>query len=369
MAGLRKSKKYDWKDSNLALFGSDLEKNIKKESAKGEPVWENAGTKVGLQIWRIVDFKVTHWPKSKYGQFYDGDSYIILNTYKKDPKSDALSYDVHFWIGRYSSQDEYGTAAYKTVELDTLLDDKPIQHREVMNHESELFKSYFKEIIYLNGGADSGFKIDQPESYKPRLLEFRKVDNKMYVTEKPLKKSSISNGDVYLIDMGLTVIQWNGKDSSPFERIEAQKLQQKLESDRNGKVKSEVLDEQDINNLDESLRSVIPDSGPPDEEAPTRRQPFEKVLNRLSDSSGQLKFTEVSRGSHVKRSQLCSDDVFILETETECFVWTGKGASIEERKKCMQYAHHYVQRSVNPFNPITVVKEGNETDNFNRAFN
>ena len=28
MAGLRKAKKYDWKDSNLALFGSDTEKNV-----------------------------------------------------------------------------------------------------------------------------------------------------------------------------------------------------------------------------------------------------------------------------------------------------------------------------------------------------
>lgn len=49
-------------------------------------------------------------------------------------------------ILRIYFQDEYCTAAYKTVELDTFLDDKPIQHREVQENESELFLSYFKEL-------------------------------------------------------------------------------------------------------------------------------------------------------------------------------------------------------------------------------
>ena len=31
-AGLVKPKKYDWKDSNLALFGSDTEKQVKSET-------------------------------------------------------------------------------------------------------------------------------------------------------------------------------------------------------------------------------------------------------------------------------------------------------------------------------------------------
>lgn len=84
--GLRKAKEYDWKDSNLALFGSDVEKNIKKESAQTEPAWANAGSKVGLEIWRIVKFKVKRWPKEEKGSFYSGDSYIILNTYVSDPQ-------------------------------------------------------------------------------------------------------------------------------------------------------------------------------------------------------------------------------------------------------------------------------------------
>ncbi len=45
-----------------------------------------------------------------------------------------------------SNKDEYGTAAYKTVEIDTFLDDAAVQHREVQNNESELFKSYFDTL-------------------------------------------------------------------------------------------------------------------------------------------------------------------------------------------------------------------------------
>lgn len=79
--GMVKAKKYDWKDSNLALFGSDTEKSVKKESAQHELAWKNAGSKVGIQVWRIKKFKVVHWPREDYGQFYNGDSYIVLNTY------------------------------------------------------------------------------------------------------------------------------------------------------------------------------------------------------------------------------------------------------------------------------------------------
>lgn len=81
MSGLVKAKKYDWKDSNIALIGSDTDKQVKKESAMTEPAWKGAGESVGLQIWRIVKFKVKCWPKEDYGKFYNGDSYIILNTY------------------------------------------------------------------------------------------------------------------------------------------------------------------------------------------------------------------------------------------------------------------------------------------------
>ena len=58
-----------------------------------------------------------------------GDSYIVLQT--SEDEDGALFWDVYFWIGSDSSQDEYGVAAYKANELDDLLGDSPVQHREV----------------------------------------------------------------------------------------------------------------------------------------------------------------------------------------------------------------------------------------------
>jgi hypothetical protein len=75
-----------------------------------------AGAAPGLEIWRIhnkrtandtADFGLERVPPSEYRKFYRGDSYVLLYTYK-EADSDALCFNVHFWIGSESSQDEYG---------------------------------------------------------------------------------------------------------------------------------------------------------------------------------------------------------------------------------------------------------------------
>ncbi|KAL9956018.1 hypothetical protein ACROYT_G037435 [Oculina patagonica] len=354
MSGLTKAKKYDWKDSNLALFGSDLEKNVKRAAAGTEKAWQNAGESVGLQIWRIVKFKVTHWSKEDYGKFYNGDSYIILNTYK-DKESDELLYDVHFWIGQESTQDEYGTAAYKTVELDTYLKDKPVQHREVMNHESALFKSYFDTLELLKGGADSGFRRVGPKQYKPRLLQFNdEGKNKVKMTEVAYVKESITPDNVYIIDNGTEVFQVNGSQSDKDERIKAMQYVAQLKSER-GSVKSEVVGD--------SARSKLP-SGDVDSEEPADED-FEPTIKKLSDASGHL---ELSDTDSFSKSVLDSNDVFVVDNGKACFIWVGSKASVDERRKAFQYAHGYLLKTKHPLVPVTVVNEGQKSAAFDALF-
>lgn len=50
--------KINWKDSNLALFGSDLEKKIKAAAADKEKAWDGLGESAVLKVWRIEKFQV-----------------------------------------------------------------------------------------------------------------------------------------------------------------------------------------------------------------------------------------------------------------------------------------------------------------------
>lgn len=365
MSGLRKAKKYDWKDSNLALFGSDTEKKVKKESAESEPAWKGAGAKPGLKIWRIVKFQVKDWPKEDYGQFYEGDSYIILNTYKEED-NEQLQHDLHFWIGKYSSQDEYGTAAYKTVELDTFLDDVPVQHREVQGHESEMFKSYFKSLTYMKGGADTGFRHVTPEEYKSRLLHFCGTRKHITVKEVPLKKEKLNPDDVFILDMGLTLYQWNGSGCNKDEKFKASQYLTQLKSERGGKPSTEVLDEADTGAshpfYDALQNEDADDDDDDDEEAGDR----ENKLFRLSDASGKMEFSEIKTGP-ISGSDLDTKDVFIVDTKTGLFVWIGTGTSTGEKKNAMTYAHNYLQKTAYPFAPVSCIKEGRESNIFRVA--
>lgn len=366
---LVKAKQYDWKDTNLALFGTDTDRQVKKDSAEQEPAWLKAGQKPGIQIWRIVNFKVTQWPEEDYGKFYDGDSYVILNTYKQDG-SEKLLYDVHFWIGKYSTQDEYVTAAYKTVELDTYLDDVPIQHREVQGYESKLFKSYFNTVTYLHGGADSGFRHVKPEEYKPRLFHFHGDKNGVEVKEVTRRMSSLDSTDVFILDMGSKIYLWLGKGCNKDEKIKGLQYVFSLRDERKGKrTETETLDEGHTSRRHafyKVLEQELEDEDDFDQSSDYESAKTEKELFRLSDSSGEMKMS-LEKSGHVEHDDFKSEDVFILDTQKELFVWIGNDTTHDERKNAMIYAHNYLMKSDHPLVPVTCFNEGSQTTSFQTA--
>uniref|UniRef100_A0A0K0D2Y6 Gelsolin-like domain-containing protein n=1 Tax=Angiostrongylus cantonensis TaxID=6313 RepID=A0A0K0D2Y6_ANGCA len=94
-----------------------------------------------------LKFKLEPVLKTQYGEFYTGDAYVCLHSKNRD------EWHIHFWIGEEATTDEMGTAAITTVEIDQALNGLPVQHREIQNHESPLFLSYFPNGIRLSIGT------------------------------------------------------------------------------------------------------------------------------------------------------------------------------------------------------------------------
>lgn len=355
---MMKPKKYDWKDSNMALFGSDTEKKVKKESAESEPAWQGCGQEVGKKIWRINKFQVEDWPEDQYGEFYNGDSYIILNTWKEE---EELKYDVHFWIGKYSTQDEYGTAAYKTVELDTFLDDKPIQHREVQGHESSLFKGYFESITLLKGGCDTGFRRVLPEAYQPRMFHVQKQSNRsISCKEVSMKKDKLKSGDVFIIDNGLKIYQWNGSECTHDEKFKAAQEVMKIKEGRNADV---TTCEENSTSPNHPAMMLLKDE---ESKAKADVPEGERKMFEVSDEDGSLDMEEVE--GEISKDKLKSENVFVINTGDHVYCWVGGGASIDERKNGLTYACNYINKTETPWLPVSVVAEGAENEAFKNAF-
>jgi gelsolin len=291
-----------------------------------------------------------------------------LYTYKKTPDSAALAYNVHFWLGATTSQDEMGTAAYKTVELDDLLGDVPVQYREVQGSESEQFMSIFKnKITIMDGGVDSGFKHVKPDDYKPRLMHL-KGKKVVRVTQVPLKSDSLNDGDVFILDAGLKLWQWNGSKCAIAEKRKAQEVLNGLKEERNGKPKSKIIDSTED---DSEFWDHLGGKGAIHPEIPDEKvEPAQKTIWCLSDSSGKLQVSEIASGKgNIKKSCLKSEDVFFVDNGHTIYVWIGSGTTKNEKSMAIQYATDFLKAAGRPLStPILRVLEGNEPASFSREF-
>lgn len=380
-------KQADLEDSNIAGIGSQEDKDARKAAAATEKAWKGAGTKPGIEVWRVEnkrtkadtpDFGVARIGKDDYGSFFKGDSYICLNTYKvKDENgkvTDKLAFDVHFWIGNESTQDEYGVAAYKTVELDDHLNGDPIQHRELQGHESRLFQSYFKEMMYLDGGHPSGFRKVKPEEYEPRLLMVRRAGKTVKAYQIPVKASNLNKGDAFILDAGLKVYIWYGESANAFEKSKAAALHSNVVASRNGKAKKiTTVDDEFWKILGGSVSDVRPADDPfllSEEDAgkDERLDPSTIKLFRISDSTGAIKMTKEHEGV-VKWEMLDSNDVFLVHANVGIWIWVGSGASSSEKSKAMVFADAYIKDNGLPKHiPVTRLFQDKKQDKVDQIF-
>ncbi|VFQ86165.1 unnamed protein product [Cuscuta campestris] len=332
-----------------------------------EPAFQGAGQRAGIEIWRVENFQPVPLPKSDYGKFYSGDSYIILQT--TSGRGGSYLFDIHFWLGKDTSQDEAGTAAIKTVELDTMLGGRAVQHREIQGHESDKFLSYFKPcIIPLEGGVASGFKTPEEEEFETRLY-LCKGKRVVKMKQVPFSRSSLNHDDIFILDTKDKIYQFNGVNSNIQERAKALEVVQFLkDTHHNGMCMVAIV---------EDGNQAEPDSGEFWEVFGGFAPIFRKIAGEddiipektppklFCISNGQLSPVDGGLSKSILESTKC----YLLDCGVEIFVWVGRITQLDERKAATQTAEAFFVSQNRPKSvKITQLIQGHETHSFKIEF-
>ncbi|XP_055869830.1 advillin-like isoform X3 [Biomphalaria glabrata] len=364
--------------------------------SKTDPAFSRVDPKrSGFYIWRIENMQVTPIAKEFYGEFFRGDSYIVLsgaeegqipkgvNVQIKEIKGGPLDSHVHFWLGNDTSQDEAGVAAYKSVELDDLLGGSPVQHREVEGHESQRFLSYFPSGIKIKqGGAKSGFHHVDKGVFQPRLIHVKGKRNPRFSECPEIDWEQMNHGDCFILDLGNVIFPWLGANCNRTEKMKTVEHCCRLRDERGGKANIVFVDDGQEDKLDKESKQLFEkylnikdrnkikaEKEAGDDEASERILSANIKLFSCKEEEGTLRIQEVKPGP-LYRKDLVSDDSFIIDNgPTGSWLWIGRKASPKEKKEAMRNAVGFLKKKGYPSDTkVTRVVEGAEPSDFKCLF-
>ncbi|XP_071737928.1 villin-1-like isoform X2 [Rutidosis leptorrhynchoides] len=346
--------------------------------------FQGVGSKLGLEVWCIENLRLVSVPQSSYGKFFSGSAYVVLHTALL--KSGALQHNIHYWIGNDASepiksksntalmwQTDSALASDKTLELDAALGSQSVQYKEIQGHETGKFLSYFKPCIIPVEGVYHSWRVQingPGPVYETKLLTC-KGDRVVHVKEVPFSRTSLNHRDVFILDTASKIFHFSGCNSSIQERAKALEVVQYIKEYKH-KGDCEVVAVEDGKFVGDAevgeFWNFFGGYAPIPKDPPLDLQQPQTLAVKLFWITLQGKFTQTGSGK-LKRSMLESNKCYMLDGESQVFVWMGRTTSITERKKSISAAEDFLRDHEKPVNiHLAFLTEGSETAIFKSYF-
>uniref|UniRef100_A0A671U2D8 Gelsolin n=1 Tax=Sparus aurata TaxID=8175 RepID=A0A671U2D8_SPAAU len=312
------------------------------------------------QIWRIEGSDKVPVDPSLFGQFYGGDSYIIRYHYQHNNKQGDI---IYIWQGAESTQDEVGASAILAVQVDDELGGGAVQVRVVQGKEPAHLMSLFRGqpmVVHKGGTSREG---SQSEVADTRLFQVRanSAGDSRAVEVDP-SSSCLNSSDVFLLLSSSGCWMWSGRSSSSAEARGAEHLAELLQVTPTslGEGQEEDAFWDVLGGKKEYCRS------------PRLKNNMEAHPPRLfacSNKTGNFLMDEVP--GEWTQDDFAPDDVMILDTWDQVFVWIGDEAREEEKMEAALSAVRYIESDPadrDPRTPTVTIKQGFEPPTFTGWF-
>uniref|UniRef100_A0A3Q2E2W6 Scinderin like a n=2 Tax=Cyprinodon variegatus TaxID=28743 RepID=A0A3Q2E2W6_CYPVA len=326
----------------------------KKMAAQHGMVDDGSGK---VQIWRVEGSDKAPVDPSSYGHFYGGDCYLVLYSYSNGGRQKHIIYT---WQGQKCSQDELAASAFLTVRLDDSMGGVATQVRVTQGKEPAHLVSLFKDkplVVHLGGTSRKG---GESKPAGTRLFHIRQSSTKaLRAVEVEATASSLNTNDVFVLKSPNSLFVWKGKGASLDEMTAAKYVAGML-----GGTPTEMEESKEPAGFWSAL------GGKKDYQTSSTLQNAATPprLFGCSNKTGRLIAEEVP--GDFSQIDLATDDVMILDTLDQIFVWIGKDANETEKTGAPKIAQEYVNSDPSGRKgiPVTTIKQGEEPPSFTGWF-
>uniref|UniRef100_A0A4W4DXR2 Gelsolin-like domain-containing protein n=1 Tax=Electrophorus electricus TaxID=8005 RepID=A0A4W4DXR2_ELEEL len=302
-----------------------------------------------VQVWRVEGGDKVPVDPSTYGHFYGGDCYLVLYSYHQGGKEHHIIYT---WQGLKCTQDELAASAFLTVKLDDSMGGSPVQVRVTQGQEPPHLMSLFKGkpmIIFLGGTSRKG----EAEGFLALFSLFSPS------SQVECSAANLNSSDVFVLKSPDSLFLWRGVGASEEEMSAGKSVCSFL-----GGRATEVAEGKEPVGFWSTL------GGKKDYQTSSSLQKTVKPprLFGCSNKTGRLIVEEVP--GDFTQVDLATDDVMLLDTWNQIFLWIGNDANEVERTGASKIAKDYLESDPagRHGTPISTVKQGSEPPTFTGWF-
>ncbi|KAF7658098.1 hypothetical protein LDENG_00017400 [Lucifuga dentata] len=310
-----------------------------------------------VQIWRVENGAKVPVDPSSYGEFFGGDCYLVLYTYNDGGREKHIIYT---WQGLKCTKDELVASAFLTVQLDDSMGGSPVQVIVTQGQEPPHLVSLFKEkplVVHLGGTSRDGGQ-SQPGS--TRLFHIRQSSNKATrAVEVEPSSTNLNSNDMFVLKKLDSLFLWKGQGATEEEMVAAHHLASML-----GGAVTEVAESEEPDDFWEALggKKAYQTS------IALKMMVRPPRLFACSNKTGVLKAEELPE--EFTQMDLAVDDIMLLDTWDQIFVWIGKDANEEEKEGAAKIAEAYLLCDPSGRSGISIsnIKQGEEPPTFTGWF-
>ncbi|XP_035271568.1 scinderin like a [Anguilla anguilla] len=310
-----------------------------------------------VQVWRIEGGEKVEVGPATYGHFYGGDCYLILYSYRLGGGEKHI---IYIWQGLKCTKDELAASAFLAVQLDDSMGQTPVQVRVTQGREPSHLMSLFKDkpmIIHLGGTSRKG---GQTQAGGTRLFHIRRSTTQATraVEVEPSAKS-LNTNDVFVLKTPNSLFTWKGVGSTEEEMAAAKYVAGFL-----GGSVTAVTEA----NEPAGFWTALGGKKPYQTSVALQKVIKPPRLFGCSNKTGRLIAEEVP--GEFTQSDLATDDVMLLDTLDQIFLWVGKDANEVEKKGSEKIAKDYLEcdPSGRTGIPVVTLNQGSETPTFTGWF-